>query len=422
MAHRTTKPRLLLVKGSGGGPLAEICRSLEKVAEVLLVNVATGSGWLEADAQAAARAVAGGRDAVIPVTDMATAVDTVVAAVRKRPVDAILTPSERDLAFTATLAQELGLLHASPETVATARDKYAQRKALRAGGVPCPHFARIESEADLDDAIATVPMPAVLKPESGAGGVDTYQIADADTLRTTYRQAVDHLSAAGLGSASFIVEELLVGVTWHEQEGLGDYCSVESFILHGEIMHACVTDRTPLASPFRETGCILPSALPPDRLVQVRECAAAAIRALGIEHGVTHTEIKFTAEGPRIIEVNLRVGGHLSYMTGDGEADDMIAETGRLALGETPKHPLDFPQSVGLFFLTPPRSAHPVHVSGLDRLETIPHVRKVIPNPTGSYDWRLGERGDAAFVTATAPDTATLVDVRRQLMETLRFA
>lgn len=419
--HRGEKPRLLLIKGSGGGPLAPICKSLEQICEVLLVNISTGTSWLEVSAEAAQQAVAGGRDAVIHITDMASARERILAAIEAKPIDAILTPSERHLEFTAELAAELGLLHAKPEVVRRVRDKFAQRSALAENGVPCPKFARIRNDTDLERAIETVPMPIVLKPEYGAGGVDTYRVSTVDELRSIYRRAVDHLTKAGLGPVSFICEELLVGVPWHEGDGWGDYCSVESSIWRGEVMHACVTDRTPLATPFRETGCIIPSTLPVDRLKEVHACAAAALKALGVSHGVAHTEIKFTADGPRIIEVNLRLGGHLGYMMPHGGGDDMVVEAGRQALDEKPKAPLEFANATGLFFLTPPSADHPVRVSGVDRLQGVAHVRDVLANPATLFDWRLGELGDAAIVTAAAPDPETLIDVRRQLIGTLSF-
>jgi biotin carboxylase len=37
----------------------------------------------------------------------------------------------------------------------------------------------------------------------------------------------------------------------------------------------------------------------------------AALDALGIEHGVSHVKMRLTADGPKIIEVNARLGGDL---------------------------------------------------------------------------------------------------------------
>ena len=51
---------------------------------------------------------------------------------------------------------------------------------------------------------------------------------------------------------------------------------------------------------------------------------AAAHRALGVENGITHAEVRLTARGPVIIEVNGRLGG------------DLIPFLGKIATGIDP--------------------------------------------------------------------------------------
>ena len=420
MATAPTKPRLLVIKGGGGGPIGSICASLSTIAEVVLVNVATGKSWLEANSESARKAL-DGKGELIHVSDPESARAVILETVARNPVDGIFTPSERLLEFTADLAQELGLPHASPEVVRTTRDKFAQRAALMAGGVPCPKFARVRNLEDLEDAITAVPMPVVIKPEKGAGGIDTYQVETAEDLRKVYGIAVEHLGALGRGEPEFIVEELLQGVVWHEGEGWGDYGSVESFILDGEIMHACITDKTPLALPFRETGSIIPSSLPAHRMQEAYDCATAAIRALGITRGVTHTEIKYTPDGPRIIEVNLRLGGHLAFLSKHGIVDDVIVQAALVALGQRPAAPLRFRNYIAFLLPTPPQTEQPTHVHGIEKIPAIPHVHEMIVNHAKTYDWRLGEHGDPAIVIAAADTPEKLIEVRRVMMETLIF-
>ena len=44
------------------------------------------------------------------------------------------------------------------------------------------------------------------------------------------------------------------------------------------------------------------------------DIASMAIKALGVRVGFLHTEIKLTPDGPRIIEVNGRLGGSVAEM------------------------------------------------------------------------------------------------------------
>ena len=59
----------------------------------------------------------------------------------------------------------------------------------------------------------------------------------------------------------YILEEELIGTDWHGDPRYGDYCSCESLIFQGDVHHINITDRAPLAPPFRETDVIMPSTL-----------------------------------------------------------------------------------------------------------------------------------------------------------------
>ena len=91
---------------------------------------------------------------------------------------------------------------------------------------------------------------------------------------------------------------------------------------------------------------------------------ASGHRALGLADGITHTEVRMTAQGPVIIEVNARLGG------------DMIPYLGKLATGVDPgqvaanaargAHPrleVSRHQVAGIRFLYPPEDCRIVDIS-----------------------------------------------------------
>jgi hypothetical protein len=84
--------------------------------------------------------------------------------------------------------------------------------------------------------------------------------------------------------------------------------SVESIVREGVIEHFMVTGRFPFAPPFRETGLFLPSDLGLAERDSVTSLATAAAAAMKVRHGFLHTEIKMTPAGPRIVQVNGRLG------------------------------------------------------------------------------------------------------------------
>ena len=88
----------------------------------------------------------------------------------------------------------------------------------------------------------------------------------------------------------------------HQVSRFAPIVSVESYGSGGELHHFAVSGRLPFAEPFRETGSVLPSDLPAELARTAEATAAEAIAALGATYGCFHTEMKFTPEGPRIIE------------------------------------------------------------------------------------------------------------------------
>src|SRR5262249_34502807 len=87
-------------------------------------------------------------------------------------------------------------------------------------------------------------------------------------------------------------------------------------------------------SSFVELGQAVPARLPGALGAEVREIATAALKAVGYDHGIAHTEMILTTDGPRIVEVNPRPAGDcildLLRLTSGVDLYDIAAD---LALG-----------------------------------------------------------------------------------------
>jgi carnosine synthase len=78
----------------------------------------------------------------------------------------------------------------------------------------------------------------------------------------------------------------------------------------GVCTYGAVTDNWPTIEPyFNETGSNCPSILPVATQKELLDLAVASVQALGFRLGVFHVELKATSRGPRLIEVNARMGG-----------------------------------------------------------------------------------------------------------------
>lgn len=259
--------------------------------------------------------------------------DADLAAVRALAPAGILTFSEPMLAPTARLAGALGLPGHSTAATRLLTDKVRQRERLRAAGVDDVRSRPVSSVDEWPAARAAVGLPAVVKPVHGQGSRHT-RVAHDDA---SARRAIAAGLAAGPGS-TVVVEELLRG---RPGLPLGDYVSVESACGAAGIRHLGITGKLPLAAPFRETGRFWPALLTPAERGEVADLVTRALTALEVGVGLTHTEVKLTADRPRIIEVNGRLGGHVHGLARQAGGGDLVRLAGQLAVGGRPDLPPD---------------------------------------------------------------------------------
>jgi biotin carboxylase len=261
----------------------------------------------------------------------------------------ILTFSESMLRTTAALAATLGLPCHTPDTAALLTDKARQRQRLRQAGVDSVRSRPVTTPAQFWEALAACGLPAVVKPAHGQGSRDTFRVSDEQAAEETVRRIFPDRPASP--TPVWVVEELLPG---RPSLPFGDYVSVETACdADGSIVPLAVTGKHPLLEPFRETGQFWPSHLPEDEQRQVIDLATAAVRALGVTSGICHTEIKLTPSGPRLIEVNGRLGGHLNELARRSCGVDLVRTAGLLALGRPLPHGRLRPDRVYFQYNTP---------------------------------------------------------------------
>lgn len=224
-----------------------------------------------------------------------------VATIESSRPDGVAVVSDAPIEMAAAIAERLSLPFHSVATARLLSDKMAQREALEAAGLAVPRFGAVRlGMTDVD-----VPFPAVLKPREGAGSRDTFKVE-------SHEEVANVLATCDPGE-DFILEEWLSDST-NQRRFAADLVSVETIVQGGDLRHLMVTGRFPFAPPFRSTGSFMPSDLGDADQEAVREVATSAIQALGILDGVIHTEVKMTLDGPRLIEVNGRVGGSFSEL------------------------------------------------------------------------------------------------------------
>ncbi|MFE0019378.1 hypothetical protein [Amycolatopsis sp. NPDC059021] len=283
--------------------------------------------------------------------------------------DAVVTFSDTMMPVAARIAARLGLRFHSTSIMPQLTDKFRQRGELRAHGVGDVRAHPIQHPGDWAAAVAAVGVPAVLKPLRGQGSRDTHLITDPDVGARLSAE----LLAAPDPVPGLVLEEFLTG---RPSEPFGDYVSVESVTTPRGVRHLAVTGKFPTLPPFREVGQFWPSPLTATEEREVMELTGQALSALGVSIGVSHTEIKLTTTGPRIIEVNGRMGGHINDLARRAHGLDMVELTGRLALGAEPPDPPSRPEQVYFQYNCPaPTGAFTLlETLGVDDIRRIPGI------------------------------------------------
>ncbi|MFN8051615.1 MAG: ATP-grasp domain-containing protein [Acidimicrobiales bacterium] len=359
------------------------------------------------------------------LTRLGTVVDTVtddgplatselVAAVAAAEVDGVAAYCDPQLVLAATLASELGLVGNPLPVVERLNDKITQREALVAAGIPGPAFVRISAGTEVEstlDAIATLTYPLVVKPVHGDSSSNVTRVADLDAFLAALDTTVGRAPSTDL-----IVEEYL-GDRDRPDSALADYVSVEMIVQDATPVPLAVTGKFPLEPPFRETGNFMPHPLEEAEAAAVLTLAVDAATALGVRSGALHTEIKLTPDGPRVIEVNGRVGGgaidaihqrvHGRSLT---ELAAAVALGHRVELVAEAPSRSDGPFSYE-FFVQPPATATTLRSLGpTEPILGVAGARTASANrsPGDALDWRRGSQGYVLQVGGEAPDRATL--------------
>jgi biotin carboxylase len=347
--------------------------------------------------------------------------DATVAAVGRFHPDGIATYFDAGMVGLARLAERLGLPFYSPATATAMVDKVKQREMMAAAGLSVPRWWEVPMTRDPESLLAEIDVaggwPVVLKPRSESGSHHTF-------LATDVKEAREALSGLATARRDMIAEEYIPGDPGLSQGPFADYLSVESLVSDGVISHVALTGRFPQAEMFRETGFFIPAVLEPELVPAVMGEAERAIASLGVEIGCLHTELKLTTNGPRIIEVNGRLGGGIPEMASRAAGIDLFGMSIDLALGKKVK--VDGPvecRRVGyrLFLQPPPDPSTVTTIEGIERLADHPWIDSIsIHRGPGSHvDGRDGSRTFVLAVVGSAPDHASVIEVDWLLRDTI---
>jgi predicted ATP-grasp superfamily ATP-dependent carboligase len=265
--------------------------------------------------------------------------DAIAAAAGAAPA-AVLCWGDRYVSLTAELADRWGLRGVTTAAAAVCTDKVAQRRALEPLGLN-PRWRSGTTVDELRAAVDELGLPLVFKLAHCSGGRGMLLLDETTDLDEVVKQTTLNYN----DSDAFLVEGFADG-TEH---------SVSGIVVDGVVRVLAVTDKLIDGPGFDTWATIAPSARSAVELERISRAAEAAVRAVGIRSGGFHVDLRFTAEGPVVLEVGARLGGdtinsHLVPLASRGAVRPYDALIAAVTTGELPE-PGPFPAAAAMLVL-----------------------------------------------------------------------
>ena len=211
---------------------------------------------------------------------------------------------------------EARLPGASPESVLACRDKATTRALLADAGVPQPASIPVSTAEEARKAADSIGYPVVVKARGLGGSIGVVRVDGPASVEDAFHSSA---SAQWPGVPRYAADVLI------EEYLTGPEISVDSVVASGFVTPMVLARKQVGMEPyFEETGHTVDAEDPLLKDADLTEQLSRIHEALGFEHGATHAEFKLTPNGPRLVEINARLGG------------DFIPCLGMLATGSDP--------------------------------------------------------------------------------------
>jgi hypothetical protein len=326
------------------------------------------------------------------------------------PVQRLLAVLEQLQVPVAMVREHLGIPGMDAATARNFRDKDQMKTVFDRAGVPCARHCLAESAAVAAGFAREVGFPLVVKPPAGAGAKSTFRLdhpGDLDAWLAAAPPAPDRPA---------LIEEFLVGT-----EG-----SYDSVMVNGEIVWDSISNYLPtplevLRNPWMQWAVLLPRDVSGPEFAGIRGIAPVALRALGLDTGLTHMEWFRRPDGSvAVSEVGARPpGAQITSMLCYAHDFDLYRAWARLMIEGTFEPPAR-QWSAATVYLRGQGAGHVRAVHGLDLLP--PAVSDLVvdsrlPSPgqpsSGSYE------GDG-YLTVRDRETGVVTDAVKTILGTVR--
>lgn len=359
-----------------------------------------------------------GHEAVIVLAKDApdiVSVDIAAALHKTTPIDAIACYSDLYQGLAYQMAQRLGAFTLVDDgLLERTANKFRMRQALDACDIPHCRYQLARGEDEVRRAVQTLGFPCILKPVGGQGSTGVAKVeAEADL-----DQALAWVGKKDI-AAGVIVEEFLVG----------DEFSVEAISVAGHHHVFAVTKKYKDPKTFVELGHLVPAPIDSGTHEVIVSYVRQVLGALGFRDCPSHTELILTAKGPRIVETHTRLGGDkivdlVLHATGIDLYDLIAKQSARMPVADDIPATIHYTCSAAIWFADPGHDdLYLESITGVEEARAMENVKLVeaLLQP-GSRSTPVRSSDDrAAMAIAVGASAQEALATSRNAIRSLKF-
>lgn len=328
------------------------------------------------------------------VWDRQQTLNAVSYLARTEELDRIVPLDDFDLEMAAALREHLRIPGMGETTTRYFRDKLAMRRQAADRGLNIPEFVHALNTKRIEEFLARVPGPWVLKPRFMAGAIGIKRVYSAD-------ECWKILNSLGDDQSNYLIERYIPGHIFH----------VDSVVSEREVLFAVASryGRPPMDVSHEGgvfTTRLLEHGTPLEQ--SLLEKNKQVLSAMGLLRGVSHTEYIQGREDGKIyfLETSARVGGaHIADLVANSTGINLWAEWAKIEVDG----------GAGQYKLGPVQN----HYGGL----LVSLARQEHPDTSAYNDpelvWRMEKKHHVGFVVAS-PSYERVQYLMEQYLERVR--
>jgi D-alanine-D-alanine ligase len=236
--------------------------------------------------------------------------DELIAKLHNLPYEivGVIPASEDAVNVSDIIASHFGLICNDPQTIPLRRNKLQMKIAARKHGLKTADFKLCFNQADLDEFMANNSFPFVLKTPEGLGTSDVYICKNPEDAIEAFNKICQSHGILGHKAKGALAESFIGG----------DEYAVNLFVHEDQIKVTDVWKYQKISNEFGDNIYYSAILIPNPEIIyeNLMNYAIELTKAVGINYGPVHAEIKLSHDTPIMVEIASRLPGiHQPQMT-----------------------------------------------------------------------------------------------------------